>query len=74
MRFVVSEVLTAVFVNSFNFEGLKSCISVEVHCSFLLDSSLDYSVTLKMEVVRSSETSAKLYRITGHHIPEDNTR
>jgi hypothetical protein len=32
-----------------------------------------YSSTLKMEVIRSSETSVDFQRTTGRYIPEDST-
>jgi hypothetical protein len=34
---------------------------------------LDYSSILKINAVRSSETSLNFYRTTRNHIPEDNT-
>jgi hypothetical protein len=40
---------------------------------FLIPTSLSFSLTLKMEAVRSSETSLNFYRSTRHHIPEDST-
>jgi hypothetical protein len=39
----------------------------------LLDGLLNYSSTLKMEAIRSSETSGATQRTTRHHIPEDDT-
>jgi hypothetical protein len=38
---------------------------------FLLVTYLAYSSTVKMEAVRSSETSVTCYRITEYHIAED---
>jgi hypothetical protein len=40
---------------------------------FLLDSSRAYSSTLKVKVVRSSETSVNFNCIIWRHIPEDST-
>jgi hypothetical protein len=37
----------------------------------LLDGLLNYSSTLKMEAIRSSETSRATQRTTRRHIPED---
>jgi hypothetical protein len=39
----------------------------------LLDGLLNYSSTLKMEAIRSSETSGATQRTTRRHIPEDDT-
>jgi hypothetical protein len=39
----------------------------------LLDGLLNYSSTLKMEGILSSETSGATQRTTRRHIPEDNT-
>jgi hypothetical protein len=39
-------------------------------CSIVL---LNYSSTLKMEAIRSSETSGATQRTTRRHIPEDDT-
>jgi hypothetical protein len=40
---------------------------------FLLNGLLNYSSTLKMEAIRSSETSGATQRTTRRHIPEDDT-
>jgi hypothetical protein len=40
---------------------------------FMWASSLTYSLTLKMEVTCSSETSVDFQRTTWHYIPEDRT-
>jgi hypothetical protein len=39
----------------------------------LLAGLLNYSSTLKMEAIRSSETSGTTLRTTQRHIPEDDT-
>jgi hypothetical protein len=39
----------------------------------LLDGLLNYSSTLKMEAIRSSETSGATLRTTRRHIPGDDT-
>jgi hypothetical protein len=39
----------------------------------MLAARLAYSLTLKMQTVRSSETSLKFYRTVRRYIPEDNT-
>jgi hypothetical protein len=39
----------------------------------LLAASLNYSTTLKMEAIRSSETSGTTQRTTRRHIPEEDT-
>jgi hypothetical protein len=39
----------------------------------LLDGLLNYSSTLKMEALRSSETSGTTQRTARRHIPEDDT-
>jgi hypothetical protein len=39
----------------------------------LLDGLLNYSSTLKMEAIRSSETSGAIQRTTRRHIPEYDT-
>jgi hypothetical protein len=39
----------------------------------MLAGSLNYSSTLKMEAIRSSETSGTTLRTTLRHIPEDDT-
>jgi hypothetical protein len=39
----------------------------------LLAGLLNYSSTLKMEAIRSSETSGATQRTTRRHIPEDDT-
>jgi hypothetical protein len=39
----------------------------------LLTGVLNYSSTLKMEAIRSSETSGTTQWTTRHHIPEDDT-
>jgi hypothetical protein len=39
----------------------------------LLDGLLNYSSTLKMEAIRSSETSGATQRTTRRHTPEDDT-
>jgi hypothetical protein len=39
----------------------------------LLAGLLNYSLTLKMEAIRSFETSGTTLRTTGRHIPEDVT-
>jgi hypothetical protein len=40
---------------------------------FLVATFLAYFSTLKMEAVRSSETSVNFYQTTRHYIPEDST-
>jgi hypothetical protein len=52
--------------------------TMEVRVSILLatsvlDGLLNYSSTLKMEAIRSSETSGATQRTTRRHIPEDDT-
>jgi hypothetical protein len=44
------------------------------HSLCLLLASLDYSSTLKMEALCSSETSAHFHRTTWRHIPQDSHR
>jgi hypothetical protein len=39
----------------------------------LLAALLNYSTTLKMEAIRSSETSGTTQRTTRRHIPEEDT-
>jgi hypothetical protein len=39
----------------------------------LLAGLLNYSSTMKMEAIRSSETSGTTQRTTRHHIPEEDT-
>jgi hypothetical protein len=41
--------------------------------NWLLAGLLNYSSTLKMQAIRSSETSGTTLRITRRHIPEDDT-
>jgi hypothetical protein len=41
--------------------------------SIILDGLLNYSSTLKIEAIRSSETSGATQRTTRRHIPEDDT-
>jgi hypothetical protein len=40
---------------------------------FFWDMTLNYSTTLKMEAIRSTETSGTTQRTTRRHIPEEDT-
>jgi hypothetical protein len=58
--------------------GYDAVWSVELHPTFrlatcLLAGLLNYSSTLKMEAICSSETSGATERTTRRHIPEDDT-
>jgi hypothetical protein len=59
------EVFTAVVMRSINFWDMPA--------TCLLDGLLNCSSTLKMEPIRSSETSGVTQRTTRRHIPEDDT-
>jgi hypothetical protein len=48
-------------------------MQLQVASCFLLVSLVAYSSNLKMESVRSSETSVDFYRLTRLYIPEDTT-
>jgi hypothetical protein len=50
--------------------NVSTCILL---ATCLLDGLLNYSSTLKMEAIRSSETSGATQRTTRSHIPEDDT-
>jgi hypothetical protein len=60
--FVGFEVFTAVVLKSILFWDMTPCSAL-----------LNYSTTLKMEAIRSSETSGTTQRTTQRHIPEEDT-
>jgi hypothetical protein len=61
------EVFTAVVMKSVIFWDMT------LLATCLLAGLLNYSSTLKMEAIRSSETSGATQRTTRRHIPEDGT-
>jgi hypothetical protein len=52
---------------------MESIIFWDMTLTCLLDGLLNYSSNLKMEAIRSSETSGATQRTTQRHIPEDDT-
>jgi hypothetical protein len=88
-KFVGFEVFTAVVMKSIIFWDMTPCSQLSCTWRFggtyrlhlqgrwlatcLLDGLLNYSSTLKMEAIRSSEASGATQRTTRRHIPEDDT-
>jgi hypothetical protein len=58
-------------LKSIIFWDMTPCSPLLATC--LLAGLLNYSSTLKMEAIRSSETSGAIQRTTRRHIPEDDT-
>jgi hypothetical protein len=51
--------------------GLLGCDALPLAAYLLLDSCLSYSLALKMEVIRSSETSVDFYQNAQRRTPKD---
>jgi hypothetical protein len=51
----------------------KSDIALRQLFARLRSACFTYSSSLKLEAIRSSETSVNFYQTSRHHIPEDNT-
>jgi hypothetical protein len=59
------------YLKSIFFWDMTPCSALSATC--LLAASLNYSTTLTMEAIRSSETSGTTQRTTRRHIPEEDT-
>jgi hypothetical protein len=72
-EYVGFEVFTAVVMKSTIFWDITPCSPLSWQATCLLDGLLNYSLTLEMEAMRSSETSGASQLTTRRHIPKYDT-